>query len=144
MPVTAVEPIQLVVESGASPDLAWAFLTEPEHVAEWLTDAIPVGAVGETYRLDFGDGSVVEGPIVALEPGRMFAHVWAWTDPEPSEPTLVRWRVEPLPGGGSRIELVHEGWTEADADTALRDDHEAYWSGYLDDLRDLLEDAARR
>ena len=26
--------------------------------------------------------------------------------------------------------------------SVIRDDHEAYWSGYLDDLRDLLEDAA--
>ncbi len=29
----------------------------------------------------------------------------------------------------------------ASADDAIRDDHEAYWSGYLDDLRDLLEEA---
>jgi len=63
---TAVEPIRLVIDAAATPEIAWRYLTEPDRIAE------------------------------------------------------------------------------AGADEALRDDHEAYWSGYLDDLRDLLaEDAAR-
>jgi uncharacterized protein YndB with AHSA1/START domain len=138
-----IAPIRLVLETPAPPAVTWAYLTEPERVAEWFTDASEVGQVGDTYRLDFGDGSVVEGRIEALTPGRRFAHGWSWLDQDPSAPTLVSWEVFPNPGGGSRVELVHEGWTEASADEALRDDHEAYWSGYLDDLRDVLEDAAR-
>lgn len=139
-----IAPIRLTLETAAGPELVWAYLTEPDHVAEWFTEASEVGRVGDTYRLDFGDGSVVEGEVVELAPGRRFAHGWAWLDQEPGRPTLVTWEVEPLPErGGSRIVLVHEGWTEAGADEAIRDDHEAYWSGYLDDLRDLLEDASR-
>lgn len=65
-----------------------------------------------------------------------------FTDASPlGEATLVTWTVADLPGGGSRIELVHDGWTEAGLGDAIREDHEAYWSGYLDDLRDILEDA---
>lgn len=140
---TAIAPIQLGFETSATPRRAWAFITEPDLVSRWFADASPLGAVGDTYRIDFGDGSIVEGRIVAVEPGRAFAHEWAWNDadPGPSAPTLVRWSVVELPGGGSRIELVHEGWTEAGADDALRDDHEAYWSGYMDDLQALLEEA---
>jgi uncharacterized protein YndB with AHSA1/START domain len=100
--------------------------------------------VGEAYVLDFGDGSLVQGEIVELEPGRRFAHRWAWLDADAPEETLVTWVIRPLEGGGAEIELVHDGWDEAGADEAIRDDHEAYWSGYLDDLRDLLEDAARQ
>jgi uncharacterized protein YndB with AHSA1/START domain len=137
-----IAPIRLTLESAAEPSLAWAYLTEPEHVAEWFTEADPVGRVGEVYRLDFGEGSVVEGAILELVPGRSFSHAWAWTDAEPRLPTRVAWSVEPRAEGGSRIFLLHDGWTEVGADEALRDDHEAYWSGYLDDLRDLLEDAA--
>jgi uncharacterized protein YndB with AHSA1/START domain len=136
----AIAPIILGIETGAPPARAWAFITDPELVARWFADASPVGDVGEPYRIDFGDGSVVEGRIVELEPGRAFAHEWAWLEDEPGRPTLVRWRVEPVAEGGSRVELVHEGWTEAGADDAIRDDHEAYWSGYLDDLRDLLDE----
>jgi uncharacterized protein YndB with AHSA1/START domain len=136
-----IDPIELAFETPASPELAWSFLTEPERVVEWFAEVVPIGAVGERYRIDFGEGSVVEGEILALEPGRRFAHGWSWNDAEPGRPTRVEWRVEPLAGGGCRIALRHDGWAEAGAGDALRDDHEAYWSGYLDDLRDLLEDA---
>lgn len=138
---TTIEPIVLGIETAAEPGRAWAYLTDPELVARWFAETSPLGEPGETYRIDFGDGSVVEGRIVEVDPGRAFAHEWAWADDEGERPTLVRWRVEPTLGGGSHIDLVHEGWAEAGADDAIRDDHEAYWSGYLDDLRDLLDEA---
>ena len=138
-----VPPIRLVVTLPLAPDAVWAYLTEPDRVAEWFTEAGEVGPVGSPYRLDFGEGSVVEGPVVTVDPGRQFAHRWAWLDAEPRQETLVTWTLRPTDAGGSELELVHEGWDEAGADTAIRDDHEAYWSGYLDDLHDLLEDAAR-
>lgn len=141
MATASIAPIRLTVETRAGPERAWAYLTEPEHVAEWFTEAVEIGRVGDLYRLDFGEGTIVEGTVVALDPGRLFSHQWAWTDVEPRTPTLVTWRVEPRPGGGATVELLHDGWAEAGADTAIRDDHEAYWSGYLDDLRDILEDA---
>lgn len=137
-----VFPIRLVIQTSARPDVAWAYLTDPGHVAEWLTAVSPVGEVGDPYVLDFGEGSVVKGLIVELEPGRRFAHGWAWLDSEPRQETLVTWIVRALEAGGSEVELLHEGWDEAGADSTIRDDHEAYWSGYLDDLRDLLDEAA--
>ncbi len=144
MDAQPVAPIRLVVRTPASPDVAWSYLTDPARVEEWFTSATAIGTVGEVYVLDFGDGSLVQGEIVELEPGRRFAHRWAWLDADSYEETLVTWIVRPAAGGGSEIELLHEGWDEAGADEAIRDDHEAYWSGYLDDLRDLLEDAARQ
>ena len=142
MDAVPVAPIRLLVRTAAPPDVAWSYLTEPARVEEWFTAASPVGAVGDPYVLDFGEGSVVQGPIVGLDPGHRFAHRWAWLDAEPRQETLVTWIVRPVEGGGSEIELIHEGWDEAGADEAIRDDHEAYWSGYLDDLRDILEDVA--
>lgn len=130
-------PIVLTVQTPVNPDAAWAALTEPDRVAEWLTDASPLGAIGDAYRLDFGDGSVVEGVICHLEPGRAFAHTWVWANVEPSQETLVTWMVEPA-DGGSRITLTHDGWAEAGLDEAARGDHESYWSGYLEDLVDVL------
>lgn len=141
-PSPTIAPIVLTVESPASPELAWSYLTDPELVARWFAEASPLGAPGDRYRIDFGDGSVVEGRITVVEPGRRFEHEWAWLDDTAPGQTLVRWEVTAIPGGGARIALVHEGWDEAGADDAIRDDHEAYWSGYLDDLRDLLDEAA--
>jgi uncharacterized protein YndB with AHSA1/START domain len=135
-----ITPIRLVIRTPAAPDVAWSYVTDPDRVAEWFTAASPVGAVGDPYVLDFGEGSVVEGEIVELEPGTRFAHRWAWLDAEPRQETQVTWQLRPI-DGGTEIELVHDGWEAAGADATIRDDHEAYWSGYLDDLRDLLEDA---
>lgn len=131
-------PIVLEIQTVVTPDEAWSALTEPSRVAEWFTDVSPLGEVGDPYRLDFGDGSVVDGVVRDVESGRRFAHTWAWLDAAPRQETLVTWTVEALPTGGTRILLVHDGWSEAGADEAIRDDHEGYWSGYLDDLAAIL------
>ena len=96
---TTIGPIILGIDTQAAPDRAWAFITEPDLVARWFAEASPLGDVGSPYRIDFGDGSVVEGRIVAVEPGRAFAHEWAWVDDAWDQPTLVRWQVEPALGG---------------------------------------------
>ena len=137
---STLPPIELSISTPASPDEAWRTITDPERVALWFTDASAPGPVGSRYRLDFGDGTVVSGRITSLDPGRSFAHTWAWEGNEPEQVTAVTWTVEPEPGGGSRVSLVHDGWSEAGADEATRADHLAYWSGYLDDLREVLKD----
>jgi uncharacterized protein YndB with AHSA1/START domain len=134
-------PIDLAFDTDAPPDRAWALLTDPRLVAEWLTDVSTVGRVGDPYRLDFGDGSVVTGVLTELEPGRRLAYTWTWADAEPHEETLVAWSVERRDGGGTSIRLVHDGWGEAGLDESVRDDHEGYWSGYLEDLAAVLAGA---
>lgn len=120
---------------------AWVALTDPERIAEWFTDAIPLGIVGSEYRLDFGDGSVIEGVIESLDPGREFGYSWRWAGAPPTEVTHVTWSVE---GGDdateSTIRLVHDGWAEAGLDRSTRDDHDGYWTGYLEDLAAVLRD----
>lgn len=135
-----VAPIVIVRDTEATPDAAWAALTEPDMVARWFTDATPVGGVGTAYRLDFGD-SAVEGIVTEIAPGHRLGYTWAWADAEPRQETLVRWEVEPLPGARARVTLRHEGWAEAGADEATRDDHAGYWEDYLDDLVEFLAGA---
>jgi uncharacterized protein YndB with AHSA1/START domain len=131
-------PIDLVIDSEAEPARAWATLTDPDLVATWFTEATPITRVGDPYRLDFGDGSVVEGVVSELEPGRRLAYTWRWHGDEPHEETLVAWSIEPREGGGVAIRLVHDGWAEAGQDESARDDHEGYWTGYLEDLAAVL------
>jgi len=135
-------PIVLEITAAVTVAEAWAALTDPARVADWFTDVTPLGAVGDPYRLDFGDGSVVDGVVRVVEPGRRFAHTWAWLDAAPRQETIVTWTVESLEIGGTRITLVHDGWSEAGADEAMRDDHEGYWSGYLDDLAEILAESS--
>src|SRR3954452_20947449 len=116
--VVGLPPIELTLESQVPAAEAWDMLTEPERVALWFTDASPLGPVGSSYRLDFGDGSVVVGRVVSVVPGVSFSHTWRWEGSEPEQETLVDWTVTPLDGGGSAIALVHDGWSEAGADEA--------------------------
>ncbi len=136
--VPPVESIVLEIETPASPDQAWRAVTEPVEVAEWFADVTPVDGIGSPYRIDFGDGSAVEGRIRALDPGHLLAYTWRWTADEGGPTTLVTWEVEPADGGGSRIRLTHDGWSEAGADEDTRDDHADYWDSYLGSLEELL------
>lgn len=134
----SLPPITLSITTTATPAEAWAAITEPDRIVEWFTEAGSIGSVGDPYRLDFGDGSVVEGVVTHAEPGRRFAYTWVWADVDPRQETVVTWLVEPTGDGGCRITLTHDGWAEAGLDEAARDDHEGYWSGYLDDLAAIL------
>jgi uncharacterized protein YndB with AHSA1/START domain len=134
-------PIDLTVETTAAPTRVWAALTDPRRVADWLTDASVVGRIGDAYRLDFGDGSVIDGVITELEPGRRFAYTWSWAGAEPHEETLVAWTVAPRDEGGTEVRLIHDGWAEAGLDHTVRDDHQGYWMGYLEDLAAVLVEA---
>jgi uncharacterized protein YndB with AHSA1/START domain len=137
--MTTLAPIRISGETGATVDAAWAALTEPGQVARWFAETSPVeGAAGEAYSIDFGDGGAIDGVIRELVPGRRLSYTWQWRGQEEA-PTLVTWEVEPIPGHGCRITLTHEGWQEAGADEALRDDHAGYWEGYLADLLDMLD-----
>jgi uncharacterized protein YndB with AHSA1/START domain len=142
--VRPIAPIRIRIRARAVPERAWAAITEPERVAAWFTAASPVGAVGDRYRLDFGGGSIVEGAITALIPGRSFSYAWAWVEgdggPRSTGPrTQVTWVVRPLASGGAEVELLHEGWTTSGTGAQARDDHQAYWAGYLEDLRAYLD-----
>ena len=131
-------PIDLTIETPAPASRVWTTLTEPTSVAEWLTVASPLGRIGDAYRLDFGDGSVIDGVVTELEPGRRFAYTWLWDGQEAHEETYVAWSVEPNDAGGTEIRMVHDGWGEAGLDGTVRDDHERYWAGYLEDLASVL------
>jgi uncharacterized protein YndB with AHSA1/START domain len=133
-----VPPIDLSVDTPLAPAAAWTLITDPSRIAEWFTDAPALGSVGSQYRLDFGDGSIVGGPVLALDPGRSFAYAWHWDGSPDEETTTVTWTVASRPDGGSTVRLRHDGWNEAGLDRATRDDHEGYWTGYLDDLRALV------
>jgi uncharacterized protein YndB with AHSA1/START domain len=140
---TPVPPIDLAIDVPVAPATAWLAITDPARVADWLTEASALGSVGAPYRLDFGDGSIVGGEVRAVEPGRSFTHTWHWEGAEESETTTVTWSVAAASDGGvgSRIRLVHDGWAEAGLDRAARDDHEGYWTGYLEDLQAVLTEA---
>jgi uncharacterized protein YndB with AHSA1/START domain len=135
---TTVASIVIEIDAPVTAERAWAAVSQPDEVAEWFADVTPIDGIGSPYRVDFGDGSGVEGRIRAFEPGHRFAYSWAWTGEEEAPPTtLVTWVVGAGPAGAV-VRLTHEGWAEAGLDQDVRDEHAEYWEGYLESLGDYL------
>jgi uncharacterized protein YndB with AHSA1/START domain len=133
-----IPPIHLQRRTRVPRATAWAAITDPAIVARWFAEVSPLGAVGDPYRVTFEDGTGIVGRILALEPGRRFAHSWRWDTDKETRTTRVTWAVEPT-SFGSRIVLEHDGWADAGLTRDDRDDHERYWTAYLDNLRTLLD-----
>jgi len=133
---SAPDAIVIELDVPVEVALAWRAVTDPGVVAQWFADVTPIDAVGRPYRVDFGDGSAVEGQVMDHEPGRQLAYSWRWADAPDGPTTVVRWVVEAT-DGVSRIRLTHDGWTAAD--TVARDDHAEYWDSYLEALADFLQ-----
>src|SRR5437588_8973478 len=94
-----VEPIVIEIRAPVPPDRAWRAVTEPAEVSEWFANVTPADGIGSPYRIDFGDGSAVEGRVRALDPGRRLSYTWAWMGDEDGPTTLVTWDVEPSDQG---------------------------------------------
>jgi uncharacterized protein YndB with AHSA1/START domain len=135
---TTTEPIVVEIEVPVSADRAWQAVTDPAEVARWFAEVTPVDGIGSPYRIDFGDGTAVDGRIRVLDPGRRLAYTWAWAGEDGGPVTLVAWEVEAVDRGGARVRLTHDGWSDAGVDEETRSDHADYWESYLDSLQELL------
>ena len=95
------ETVTRSVVLDATPEEAWAALTEPEHLSAWLGGWVQIdvrpGGRGSVTR---GDGSVRRLVVEAVQAGRRLALRW-WPYEEPD-------RTGPPPGPGSRVELLLE------------------------------------
>jgi uncharacterized protein YndB with AHSA1/START domain len=81
---------------------------------------------GGRYRLDFkmpdGSDAYLEGEFRILEPPRRIVQTW-FTGKFAEMETIVDFRLEPTPSGGTRLTLRHSGLTSSEACR----DHELGW-----------------
>ncbi len=119
-----------------SPDEAFALITEPERLRRWQTVTATVDLrAGGSYRWTVTPGHVAEGTFHEVEPGRRVVFGWGWDgNPDlPKDASTVTVTIEPVEGG-SRVTLVHEGLTDAQA--AM---HAEGWDHYVERLQRLAE-----
>ena len=94
----------LVRELRHSPEKVWQALTDPAHLREWAPfDADgSLGTVGTTVKLTTVRAPtphVSEAHVKRADAPRALEYSWGGND--------VRWELEPLGGGGTRLTLWH-------------------------------------
>jgi uncharacterized protein YndB with AHSA1/START domain len=131
----------------APPDVVWAIVTEPRHVARWFSDEAeidlrPGGAMLLTWH---GHGSY-RGRVEAVEPPRRFAFRWMRREgvaPGEGTSTLVEITLS-AEGPRTRLSVVETGFQEltwAEEDKARYADENS--QGWVHELTELRDYAAR-
>ncbi len=117
-----------------SPDEAFALITEPERLRRWQTVTATVDLrAGGSYRWTVTPGHIAEGTFREVERGRRLVFGWGWDEnPDlPKDASTVTVTIEPV-AEGSKVTLVHEGLTEAQA--AM---HAEGWNHFFERLERL-------
>lgn len=142
--------VELRVTIHARPSTVFRFLSDPERFARWW--AVPGGGSatieprpGGAVRIQYENGHVMSGEVVALEPDRRFVMLWGYeeeTKAIPPSSTRVEIDLEPV-DAGTEVTLRHGGLP----DEPNRTGHEAGWRYYLSTMaaecaRDQLGDRA--
>jgi uncharacterized protein YndB with AHSA1/START domain len=91
----SIESVVVECELPDPPEKVWRALTEPELLAEWLTE---------------GESVPIEREVVLEEPHRLLRY--AWRDGRDVE-SLVTFELERTATGGTNLRVIHTGIAEA-------------------------------
>ncbi|WP_236792386.1 TIGR03086 family metal-binding protein [Amycolatopsis sp. GM8] len=112
-------------------DEAFALVTQPERLRRWQTVSARVDLrVGGAYHWTVTPGHRASGTFKEIEPGKRVVFGWGWEGDELApDMSTVTITLEPV-GESTRITLVHEGLTAAQAAS-----HAEGWNHYFDRLQ---------
>ena len=112
-----------------TPAEAWRWWTEPALLVRWMgsvadVDLRPGGAI----RIAYGNGAVMAGEVVTLDPPKRLDFTWGWEDPaEVVRPGQTRVEVVfEAVEGGTRVVVRHHGLPEGE-----RAGHAEGWDYFL-------------
>jgi uncharacterized protein YndB with AHSA1/START domain len=127
---------------NAPQEKVWEAITTPEIVATYFHGAQVEGSYqpGTRVRTAAADGSKEwsNNTILEADPPRKLVHTWRslYDDELAVEPeSRVTWEIEALPGGYSRLTLIHDK-LDAAPKTAAK---VTGWTYYLSSLKSLIE-----
>jgi uncharacterized protein YndB with AHSA1/START domain len=84
------------------PEKVWRALTEPEHVARWLTPE---------------EGAKIDCEVIEARPNRLLRYSWRDRDEsgEGSLDSIVTFELARTPAGGTRLRIIHTAFEQTPA-----------------------------
>lgn len=126
--------VEREVVIAAPVDVVWACWTDPDRLVRWMgSEAVIDLRPGGDVRIAYGNGAVMLGSVLEVEPPRRLVFTWGWEDPaELVRPGASRVEVdlEEVPDG-TRVRVRHLGLPAAEAES-----HGEGWDHFLGRLGD--------
>jgi uncharacterized protein YndB with AHSA1/START domain len=138
------------IEIDAPLDRVWRAVTEPDQISRWFGAATFSGsAAGSTGTLAWEGRDPIPVRIEAVDAPRSVSYRWSNDDARGTTPpevddacsTVFTFTLEPL-AGGTRLTVVETGFETLSDPAADLQSHRRGWNAELDELADLVEEAA--
>jgi uncharacterized protein YndB with AHSA1/START domain len=145
------ESIEREVLIEAPVELVWSIVTEPEHVARWLSDSVQLDLrPGGSAVFIWEEHGSVGARVERVEPPHLFAFRWvnaggksANQGVEEGNSTLVEFRLS-AEGASTRLHVTESGFRQLDGSENENASHvENHLSGWDRELGELREYVAK-
>ncbi|HMD56477.1 MAG TPA: SRPBCC family protein [Solirubrobacteraceae bacterium] len=144
--------IEREVLINAPVEIVWSIVSEPEHVARWLSDSAAIDARPDgELTIAWEDYGAARGRVERIEPPHLLAFRWmsptrardAVVEIREENSTLVEFRLSAA-GEGTRLCVVESGFAGLEgSDEANASNAESHVSGWADHLDELVDYAAQ-
>lgn len=119
------------IELAATPEQVWQAIATGPGISAWFVPHEVEEHEGGKANADFGSGNMVDGRVLAWEPGRRVVFGGAEHDPG----QLLEFLVEARDGGSTVLRLVQSGFTGEDWEAEY---HSKGWDSFFHNLREYL------
>jgi uncharacterized protein YndB with AHSA1/START domain len=144
------ERVEREILIEAPPEVVWAVVTEPEHIAGWFSDFAEIDLrPGGKAILTWKEHGAAHGQVEAVEPPHFFSFRWirgTETELREGNSTLVEFSLR-AEGGGTRLRVVESRFPQLegpeDDKAKYAEEHRQGWERELDELREYVRQQVR-
>ena len=155
----AADSVEREIMIGASPEVVWGVITEPDQISRWFSDEADVeGRAGMDGTLTWKPGgragnkgfdATVPIRVVEAEPFRRFSFRWSHPEgavPDASNSALVEFSLTEE-ACGTRLRVLESGIDAVTHDEEGKarylEDHAQGWERHLGEMRDYVSSKPR-
>lgn len=126
----------------APQERVWEAITKPEFTSRYYYGSVLKTdlSVGSPFTYHMPNGSpIIEGEVVTSDPPKRLVHTYhsLWPPMNEDAPTKVTWELESMPGGVTKVTVIHEDFQGETA--TYQGLQSGGWTWILSSMKSLLE-----